>query len=134
MARAKGFSSFQPKGKASRGDNAKTFGKTRQGVRVLSSKDSEQVGRPGGHAAYKSGPQDGKLPVKRLMRDDPSVGRTQPAADNLVADMSVHVDLIGDQSPQILAQDKMAPVNAGKKVVRPPRSSKPVDPYTVKKR
>lgn len=134
MARAKGYSSFQGGGKANRSDNARTFGKVRQGVKILSSRAVEAVGRPGGFAGYKAGPRDGKLGVRRLMRDDPSVGRTQPAADKLVADMNVKVDLIGNQSPEILSMDKQAPSNQGSKVVRPPRASKPVDPYTVKKR
>jgi len=87
------------KGSAVTNDNTRTVSGGRQPVRILSSKDAEQVGRPGFKPTI-PGPVDGKQGVKRLMRNDPSVGVTQPGADKIT---SSNVDLVGSQNPKILS-------------------------------
>lgn len=122
--RPKGLSHVGPsRARSARNDNTGILSKGRSAVRTLSSEASKFVGRPG-FGGFKPGPVDGKLSVKRLMQRDPSKGITSKAADNIT---TTHVDLLGDPKPRILAANRAAAPNAGKKVVSTPRFSQPVN-------
>jgi hypothetical protein len=85
-------------------------------ARILSSEDSKNVGRPG-FGKTVPGPT-GKKSVRRLMRDDPSVGITQPGADVIT---DTHIDL-AKPSPQITGTKRNETSFAsGKKKIRSPR-------------
>lgn len=87
------------KGSATKNDNTRTLSGADQRVRILSSQDAQYVGRPGFKGTV-PGNVDGKSGVKRLMRNDPSVGITQPGADKIT---NSNVDLVGTQNPTILS-------------------------------
>lgn len=104
------------KGSAVTNDNTKTVRARTQGVKILSSKDAEFVGRPGfKNVGGTPGPVDGKQSVRRLMARDPAVGRTQPAADDIT---TTNVDLVGEQNPTILsAAGVQEGFSAGRKTI-----------------
>lgn len=114
------------KGKGRTNDNTAVSQQGRSGVRVLSTEAANAVGRPG-FGGKIPGPVDGKASVKRVMRRDPAVGLTLPNTDRITTQK---VDLFGPVNPRIitdsLASNPSAP-NTGKKVVRPPRRSAPVN-------
>jgi hypothetical protein len=123
--RAKGLNYASRKGKASTNDNTRPLTKRRAGVRVLSSQDATATGRPG-FKAISPGVVDGKDGgTKILMRNDPSVGITQPGAKFIT---TAKVDLVGEQNPKILSQRgaELQPTKAGRRVIRPAVASKPV--------
>ena len=89
------------KGSANTNDNTNAVRAKTQRVKILSSKDSEAVGRPGfKNVGGTPGPVDGKQNVRRLMVRDPAVGREQSSADKIT---TTNVDLVGVQNPKILS-------------------------------
>jgi hypothetical protein len=122
--RAKGTQKLGPKkGSAPKNDNTKTLQGNRRTLRTLSSEDSKYVGRPGFRGLV-PGPVDGKAGIRRVRQVDPARGITQPGADVIT---TANVDLVGAQNPGIESQALTAAPSQGKKVVRPPRSSAPVE-------
>jgi len=117
MANKRARSKIYPgpkKGSAVKNDNTRTVSGADQRVRVLSSRASEAVGRPGFKGSV-PGPVDGKARVRILKQRDPAVGRTQPAADKITG---TNVDLVGTQNPKILSSQGVNPnFTSGKKSV-----------------
>ena len=110
MARAKGFSRAKQrvmKPLATRG------GRTGS-VKVLSSEDHKNVGRPG-HKTFAAAIESGKASVKRLMVRDPAKGISdENAAQHIHHNADPKVDAVsGDQSPQVLTAQPLPPGNFG---------------------
>lgn len=96
--RARGHIKPGPKkGSATKNDNTRTVSGADQRVRILTSQASLAVGRPG-FKGYVPGNVDGKSGVRRVMRNDPSVGVTQPGASKITG---TNVDLVGTQNPTV---------------------------------
>jgi hypothetical protein len=117
MARSKGFSRAKQrvmKPLASRG------GRT-GGVKVLSSEDHKNVGRPG-HKLFSKAIESGKASVSRLMVRDPAKGISdESAAQHIHHNADPKVDAVsGDQSPQIVTAQPLPPSNfgSGKRTIR----------------
>jgi hypothetical protein len=94
-------------------------------VKTLTSEGAKNVGRPG-FGGTVPGPRDGKDSVRRVMVRDPRKGITSPAANKITTSK---IDLIGKQSPKIVAQPLAGTVkgyDSGRKSIRAPRKSKPV--------
>jgi len=121
--RARGYGLFAKRGVTAR-TMAKSYREAKPGApRVLTSQAATAVGRPGFKKGFLGGVQDGKLPVRRVMRNDRAVGITQPGANVIT---SSHIDLVGAQAPKLAAMALTAPPNANKKAVPPLRVSRPV--------
>jgi hypothetical protein len=88
------------KGARTRKETTRAMTAPRKSVRVLTSEDAKNVGRPG-YKGKVPGPVDGKDSVRRVMQRDPSRGTSLPAADKIT---SAGIDLIGKQSPKVLMQ------------------------------
>ena len=91
------------------------------GVRVLSSEDSKNVGRPG-HKLFAKSIESGKASVKRLMVRDPAKGvSNEAAAKHIHHTADPKVDLVeGVQSPEILSSLPNPPTSfgSGKRTIR----------------
>jgi hypothetical protein len=61
-------------------------------VKIVSSEDSKNVGRPGFKGFVQNVSNTTKASVRRLMVNDPSKGISQPAADKIT---TTHIDLVG---------------------------------------
>jgi hypothetical protein len=95
-------------------------------VKILSSQDATAVGRPGGFGLVQSPRQFVKNSVRRLMRNDPAVGITQPGADKITS--APGVDLVsGTQSPEVRTSKPLPPsnVSSGQRVI-PPKPTPPI--------
>jgi len=118
MAKPKSLGTYSKKGRARKNDNTSVkAGSKAQSVKVLTSEDSKNVGRPGFQGLV-PGPQDGKASIRRFMRDDPAVGITQPGADVIT---TTNIDLVGPVNPSTVLADRATAPNSGKKTIRPPR-------------
>lgn len=61
-------------------------------VKIVSSEDSKNTGRPGFRGFVQNVSNTSKASVRRLMVKDPSKGISQPAADKIT---STHIDVVG---------------------------------------
>ena len=113
--RAKGLNRGPTKATAKRNDITSIVTKKRvQSPKILSSEDSQAVGRPG-FGGKVPGPVDGKDSVKRVRQIDPARGITLPGADVIT---SSSVDLVGKLRPRIMSQALVAPMSNAKKTVK----------------
>lgn len=94
---------------------AKGFGKGSGRVVKVSSEDSKYVGRPGFRGFVQNVSNTTKAGVRRVMRNDPAVGITQPGAD-LITD--THIDLVGGLSPDISGDQIPTSFSSGRKTVK----------------
>jgi hypothetical protein len=124
MAIAKGNKYRTKKATAKRSDVTKAVTQPRtKGVKILSSEDSKNVGRPG-FGGMIPGPVDGKDSVKRVRQIDPARGITQPGADIITTSP---VDLVGPVNPKVVGGvSNTKSVGAGRRVVPPLPKSQPV--------
>jgi hypothetical protein len=110
MARSKGFS----RAKQRVMKPLSTRGGRTGSVKVLSSEDHKNVGRPG-HKTFAAAIESGKASVRRLMVRDPAKGISdENAAKHIHHNADPRVDGVsGEQRPQILTAQPLPPKGFG---------------------
>ena len=122
MAQAKGFKYPSKKATPKRNDVTKSVTRKRGSVKILSSEDAKNVGRPGFKGTI-PGPVDGKDSVKRVRQIDPARGITQPGADIITTSA---IDLVGPNNPKIVGGvSNTKSVRSGKKTIPALKKSPP---------
>ena len=97
------------------------------GVRRLSSRASQAVGRPSPSVwsdKTVQQPAGKKSGVTRVMQRDPARGTSLPLADRIT---DSHIDLHGNPGAQILSRNRTAPPGAGQKRVKDQSANRSLD-------